>query len=210
MSGVLEIKNSNFEDLFSILFRNYSESVGPRFLILVGGCSRTGKSTLAKKIESAFRKIGISTITVELDNWLLGIDERTGNETVRERYNYLAIVEAIMKLLNGEKIFPPIYNPKTRRVNRNNVSSDLQISKGVCIVEGVIALDIPSLRDLSDFNIYTELNDKIRKKRLLEFYHQHKKFPIDKCNDIISARELEEIPIIKETMIFADIVYYTE
>lgn len=190
--------------------QKYAESENNCILLLIGGCSRTGKTTLAKELELEFRQNGVNSITVKLDNWLLGVNERNGQETVRERYNYSEIVESVRKILKGEKIFPPIYDPETRIVTRENLSDFFQIEKGICIVEGVIALAIRELRNLSDWKIFTEVNDEIRKKRLLEFYRDYKKCSHVESKEIIDTREVEEVPYIKETKIFADIIFCPE
>ncbi|MFX0087440.1 MAG: uridine kinase [Candidatus Hodarchaeota archaeon] len=190
--------------------KKYQKSKKNCFLVLIGGCSRTGKSTLAKKLERELKNKNINSITVKLDNWLLGIDERSGKETVSERYNYSEIVKSIRKIMKGEKIFPPIYNPKVRKVTRGNLTQFKQIDHGICIIDGVIALDIPDLRNLADLKIYTDLNDEIRKKRLLEFYNRYKKCSRRESEEIINAREMEEVPYVKETKVFADFVFYQE
>jgi uridine kinase len=166
---------NNHQDLVFILIERYTESRKGRFLVLVGGCSRTGKTMLATMLEKKLEQHNIKSITIKLDNWLLGLNERSGKETVSERYSYSEIYKSIRKIMKGEKIFPPIYNPKTRKVTRQNLTHYHQINEGICIVEGVIALDIPDLRNLSDFKIYSEVNDEIRRERLLEFYSEYKK-----------------------------------
>ncbi|MHA2246035.1 MAG: hypothetical protein ACXADY_13815 [Candidatus Hodarchaeales archaeon] len=138
----------------------------------------------------------------------MGIDERIGIEIVRERYNYSEIIKSMKYVLKGEKMYPPIYDPKTRAVSRENLSEYIQIEKGICIIEGVIALDIPELRTLSDIKIYTEVEDEIRKKRLMEFYCQFKECSAQESKEIINEREVEEVPYIKETEAFADIIYH--
>jgi uridine kinase len=177
---------------------------------LIGGCSRTGKTTLSEKLIKMSKIADINSIYVRLDNWLLGINERSGKETVTERFNYPAIIESVKAIKRGEKVFPPIYDPKTRLVTRGKSSQFIQIESGICIIDGVIALDIPELRDLSDFKIYTEVKDEIRKKRLMEFYNQYKKCSLLESKSIIEARELEEVPYIKKTKIFADFVFQSE
>jgi uridine kinase len=188
--------------------RKYQDVQKPCFLILIGGCSRTGKSTLATELKNKFKSNSINSIIIKLDNWLLGIDERIGIEIVRERYNYSEIIKSMKYVLKGEKMYPPIYDPKTRAVSRENLSEYIQIEKGICIIEGVIALDIPELRTLSDIKIYTEVEDEIRKKRLMEFYCQFKECSAQESKEIINEREVEEVPYIKETEAFADIIYH--
>ena len=178
-----------------------------RFLILIGGCSRTGKSYLAQELERKFRLNNVNSIVLNLDNWLIGIDERTGKETVSERYNYPKIISSVQKIMKGDRIFPPFYNSKTRLVTKSNETISVQLDAGICIVNGVVTLDIPELRKLANLKIFTEVNDDIRKHRLMEFYYQYKGCSSEESKMIIGERELEEVPYIKKTKIFADIVY---
>jgi len=194
-------------DIFSLLLQQFQTSGKQRFLVLIGGCSRTGKSTFAKLLQQKFEKQGVRTLVVSLDNWLLGIDERTGTETVRERYKYPEIVDALREVMAGRAVHPPVYDPKTRLVVHRRSPIALILDAGVCIVDGVIALDIPELRELSDFMIYTEIPDGIRKERLMDFYLHFKGCSLEETEKIIGDRELEEVTIIKETSTYADVIF---
>jgi len=194
-------------DIFSLLLEKYQTSGKPRFLLLIGGCSRSGKSTLSNVLQQKFSELGISAIVVNLDNWLLGIEERTGKETVRERYKYAQIVEALRGLMTGKEVHPPVYDPKTRRIVQKRGKNTLFLDSGVCIVDGVVALDIPELRTLSDFNIYTAVPDEIRRERLMDFYLNFKNRSLEETEKIIGERESEEVIIVKETITYADIIF---
>jgi uridine kinase len=80
----------------------------------------------------------------------------------------------------------------------------------VGIIDGVVALDIKGLRDLSDFTIYVETDDVVRKKRLKEFYREDKKCSVIETEQIIKSREIDEVGIIRETKKYADIIYRDE
>ncbi|MHA2237373.1 MAG: hypothetical protein ACXAB2_03260 [Candidatus Hodarchaeales archaeon] len=201
---------TSWQDTYKQMIQKYTESNKSIFLVLIGGCSRTGKTYLTEKLRSELKRYKINSIVIKLDNWLLGINERSGKETVRERFNYFEIRDSIKRIMKGEKIFSPIYDPKTRLVARENRSQFTQIKDGICFVDGVVALDIPELRTISDFKIYTQLNDELRKERLMEFYCTYKKCSPIESKEIIESRELEEVPIIKQTRRYADIIYHPE
>jgi uridine kinase len=194
-------------DPFPLILQQYQNSGKICFLILIGGCSRTGKSTLAQTLQERFIDAGINAIIVKLDNWLLGIDERTGNETVRERFKYPEIIDALTSLMNRQEIFPPFYDPKTRLVVQKKGPHPLYLESGICIVDGVVALDIPDLRELADFKIYLEIPDEIRKSRLVDFYTNYKNCTPEETEKIIEERELEEVMTVKETRIYADMIF---
>lgn len=199
-------KRAGFGEICKSILSAYSSSNKKRFFVLIGGCSRSGKTDLAQKLQAVIKRNNINCLIVCLDNWLKGIDERDGSETVRERYNYNKIIKDIEDLRKGIKIHPPVYNPMTRMVTKNN-ENQIFIDEGICIIDGAVALDIDELRLLSDFNIFVDIPDDLRKKRLMQFYSDYKKCSRDECEKIITSREIDEVPIIKKTRSYADIIY---
>lgn len=197
----------NYKKLFDCLLAAYTKSNKKRFMVLIGGCAQSGKTTLAKRIKKDLRKKNIEGIIISLENWLLGLNERKGTETVRKRFQYEKISEAITQIKDGNKVYASIYDPKTRLIVSKKSLNPIYINKGICIVDGVVALDIEELRSISDFNIFVDVDDDIRKKRLMKFYVDYKKCSIYESEKLIKARELEEVPTIKKTMNYADVIY---
>jgi len=83
--------------------------------MLIGGCSRTGKSTLASKLSKTFEADGVECGIVNLDSWLVSLEERKIDSTVMERYDCVAIIKAVKEILSGKKVFPPVYDVVSRR-----------------------------------------------------------------------------------------------
>ena len=63
------------------------------------------------------------------------------------------------------------------------------------------------LRDISYFNIFVDIDDDTRKKRLMKVYIDYKNCSVNESEKLINARELEEVPTIKKTMNYADVIY---
>ena len=200
-------KDVYYETLMDSLLKDYFKSNKKRFVVLIGGCSRSGKTTLANKIKVDCDKKNIKCIIISLDNWLLGLDERKGDETVKERFKYEDIVEAITQIIDGGTVYTSIYDPKTRMIVCEKSPEPIYIDEGICIIDGVIALDNKQLRKISDFKIFVDVKDAKRVKRLVEFYSNYKKCSLDKTRKIITSREEEEVPIIKKTKQYADLIY---
>lgn len=179
-------------------------SVDKPIVVGLGGCSRVGKTTLTKKIVKDLKANNIPYIEFNLDNMLVGINERKKSDTVRERYRYDEIVKNVVKLIKGEQIIIPKYDPKTRIVNTKN-KTKLKSDKGIILVDGVVALDIIPLREVYDLKVFVDTKDDIRLERLYDFYVNFKGIPKSNAKNIIEERELEEVPIIKRTRIFADL-----
>jgi D-glycero-D-manno-heptose 1,7-bisphosphate phosphatase len=178
-----------------------------QFFIAIGGCARSGKSTLAGQLATFFERAGVPTTLIGLDNWLLGIDERANAKSVRDRYRRSNIVEDILALHAGRAIQVARYNPLSRKIEGRDAPDQIKPVDGICIIEGVIALDIPKLREIADFTIFVEISDRERLARLHYFYNETKGCSHDESTAVIDARELEEIPVVKSTRIFAERIF---
>lgn len=201
----------SYAGLFRSMMVKYRDHQKDRAFVLIGGCSRSGKTTLSKKIEQDLNREGIASAIINLDNWLMGIDERSGKETVRERYHYENIERDIRKLQAGYPIHPPVYDPRTRMIiSRSRPGAISLRGGGIGIVDGTIALDIEALRKVALFKIFVEVEDNVRFVRLMRFYFEFKGCNLDETFSIIQNREKEEVRIIKETKPYADVIYMSQ
>ena len=177
-------------------------------LIIIGGASRTGKSIFAQVIKIAFNKKGKGLKVLALDHWILDVDKRTDEMTVKERYDYEEIAKTVNIILQGKKVNLPQYDPKTRKKSGETAEFQLEEDEGL-LVEGVVALDIQKLREESDYAIYLGIPDKVRKERFFDFY-SHKNLPLDQTKSLFEKRENDEIKIVKKTKKFANLVLEAE
>lgn len=175
------------------------------FIILIGGCSRSGKSTLATNLHSHFVRSGTKSIIVDLDSWIIDLEKRKTDSKVLKRYNVPLISNSIMRMLEGEIIHPPLYDPVSRKSKGNG--SPIQIGSGILIIEGVIALSINEFLTIADLKIFVDVPDFTRIKRLIHFYKTIKNLEKKDYRDIIIKRENEEVLFIKATKEKADIIY---
>ncbi|OGX23494.1 MAG: hypothetical protein A2Y03_04940 [Omnitrophica WOR_2 bacterium GWF2_38_59] len=202
------MKNCNtFECLLENLISEYKSFETNLYFVFIGGCSRSGKTTLVKMLCSEFHERNIESIVFSLDNYLLGIKERSGKETVRERYNYKQIELDLQKIKQGDKISPPFYDAKTRSVLKSKKQSPLFIKKGICVVEGVVALDLLKVNEWAMTRVFVEVEDNIRLNRLNEFYTEFKGLSHKEAKRIIDEREIEEVSTVKETKKNADYIF---
>ena len=176
-------------------------------LMLIGGCSRAGKSTLAHALASRFTAGDIAVCVLGLDHWLIGIDKRAPDSTVLQRYDCEAITTAISSLLRGETVHPPVYDVVTRRRVAERSDANVRVETGVVILEGVIALGIPDLLTLAQARIFTDVADDVRLARLRQFYTGTKGLSDDEAIAVIAEREVEEVPFIKATKANAEFLF---
>jgi len=99
-----------FDDIYQVICdkANLSDSTN---LILIGGCSRSGKTTLANNIATALIKNDLNALVVNIDSWIVSIEKRKLDSTVMERYESESIICAVKNLLRKKKFFHPIMIP---------------------------------------------------------------------------------------------------
>lgn len=176
-------------------------------IALVGGCSRTGKTVLVSKLTDNIISSGINTAVVNLDSWLVSVDNRKQNSSVLERYEIPSIISAIKKVQQGEVVYPPVYDAVYRKRIADSGNAPISITDGILFVEGVVALAIKELIENAALRIFVEIPDELRKQRLVQFYSDIKRLDRKEYENIIETREKEEVPFIKRTADNADVIF---
>jgi uridine kinase len=174
--------------------------------VLVGGCSRTGKTVLSSKLSESFISLGINTAIVKLDSWLVSVDNRKQDSSVLERYELPSIISSITKVQRGETICPPVYDAVSRRRVAKYGVDMISIKDGILFVEGVVAFAIEELIKNATLRIFVDIPDKLRKQRLVDFYSNIKRLDRKEYENIIETREKEEVPFIKRIVANADVI----
>jgi histidinol-phosphate phosphatase family protein len=173
-------------------------------LILVGGASRSGKSTAASVMKELFALMGKTTHILELDGWLKPAQERAEGGGVLGRYDMNAAVPEIIKLASSSSrlvIDWPQYDRKTKVLRPPR-----QISVGpsdVLIVEGVPALLGGYLDKEADMSIFINVDDDLRLSRVANEYNWRGEDESNITKKIYS-RELDEVLEVKLSAQFAN------
>ena len=152
-----------------------------------------------------FKKKDIPTLHLPLDHWLVDVRKRSPESKVLDRFEGSAIVQSVQRILLGETIYPPVYDPISRERVAEAGEKPYGLDRGVILVEGVIGLALEKLREMAQMKIYVEIPDVIRLERLQIFYRSVKGLA-EKGDSIIQLRELEEIPFIRSTRQWADLI----
>ncbi len=177
-------------------------------LILVAGGSASGKSTVVQEI---LEKAGLEDVLIiKHDDYYL--DQSDLPLEVRFQTNYdhpssldnLLLENHLKKLLSGESISKPLYDfvNHTRSKEIEHVKS-----KPVIIVEGILILENEHIRELSDMNLFVELDDDTRFiRRMLRDMKERGR----SLESIIAQYEKTVKPMfhkyIKPTKRFADVI----
>jgi len=104
-------------------------------IVLVGGCSRTGKTVLVSKLIGNAVSSGINAVSMQLDSWLISLEKRIGESSVLERYEVPPIISSIKRLQQTGQIYPPVYDAVSRRRIAESRVDPIYINEGILFVE---------------------------------------------------------------------------
>lgn len=150
--------NSNFQKV-----PTEQKSVGSRIVVITGG-SGSGKTLLAQHVA---KNIFCDECEI-LSHDMYYIDKDNFNPDYRVDYDAPESLDNVLlrrhiaQLKNGETIEAPIYDFKTR--DRLDQTRRVEAKK-VIIVEGILTLAIPEIRELADLSIFIHVDDDIRLSR---------------------------------------------
>lgn len=139
----------------------------PLIIAVVGG-SGSGKTTVARAIESA---LGVDAALIDQDAYYkdlahLDYAERTQiNFDHPDAFDTELLAEHLERLARGEPIAKPTYDyPRHTRAER----TELVEPRPVVVVEGILLLADARLRRLFDIKIFVDVADDVRFIRRLE------------------------------------------
>lgn len=175
-------ENYNRESIDKIITKVQSYGT-QNCLIMIGGNTRSGKSTLAKQLQIVLDELGKKTVVIKLDDWIKPHHERTGNENLEERFNIALMQNDIQNLLLA-----------------NSVENS-----HIIIIEGVPALKLNFKSDFSTIKIFKEINAEELKARIYKYYTT-KGLSTGQIDELYRVRNSDEYPIIAGHAELADIV----
>ena len=126
------------------------------FVIGVAGGSGSGKSTFTKRLKDCFPD---DIAVVSCDNYYLRRDNMPFEERKLQNYDspeafeFDLMVGQINDLKNGKDILCPVYDFALH--NRSDQVTEIK-AKPVILIDGILILSEPQLRQLMDMRIYVE------------------------------------------------------
>ena len=189
---------------FDRIFTRFNEFKESRpWVILIGGNTRTGKSTLASYLRLAFEKKGQTTLPVSLDNWLLSESDRKENMDVYARFQLPQIETDLKKLIAGDTLYKTTYVNHPERNAQPLILNPQGVR--VILVEGVVALSSPAIRELADLRLFTTLDPEVFMKRMEEYYTWRERSLADIAL-LVEKRKTDEYQLIEKESKFADMI----
>ncbi len=135
---------------------------GPCVCVGIGGGSGAGKTTLCRRLLSAFA--GVGTALVELDCYYRDRSALSPGERAELNYDHPDALESsllvrhVRDLKEGRAVECPVYDFAT-----HSRSGTRRIEPGrLVVVEGILALHWPELRELFDIAVFVDMDEAAR------------------------------------------------
>ncbi len=110
--GYLDFREANREidQAFIEMIQNLIEARGTPILITLAGPTAAGKTEITEQLLEAFDKMGKTTTTIEMDNFLLDRDFRDNKPMGKEATHFGLFKQCLAEILQGKKITIPRYD----------------------------------------------------------------------------------------------------
>lgn len=137
-------------------------------IVGIAGGSASGKTTIVNNIKELFQN---DIELISHDNYYLSNDDKTMEERMNLNYDHPSsfdtdkMIEDVKKLKSGEMIYRPVYD-YTKHTRAKEVVA--VYPKKVIILEGILILEDPRLRELMDIKIFVDTDaDERLMRRIL-------------------------------------------
>jgi histidinol-phosphate phosphatase family protein len=174
-------------------------------LILIGGLSRSGKSTLAHCLQEALQQKGIGSHIISLDGWIKEPEKR--GQSVIERYDLDALNHLIQTLAHRQ-VTCTLSIPRYSKLEfKAKWSEELTFAPDeVIILEGTIALLLSLAHAQAHVHHwYVDIDEAQRKERLLSEYRLRGR-SASEANATYERRQQDEAPYILASKKIASVI----
>lgn len=136
-----------------------------RFIIIIGGGSASGKSTLANLLVKSFKEKGIESLVIPTDNYYKDLSNLPFDVRAKMNFDdpyaieYHLLISHILMLLRGCEVESPVYDFATH--TRSDATQKLSPTP-VIIIEGLHALCYEELRVMGNLKVFVDIPDDIR------------------------------------------------
>lgn len=177
-------------------------------LIGITGGTGSGKSTIAREI---YKKFGEQCIAmIEQDSYYKDQSHLSFDERIKTNYDHpdafdtALIVEHLNMLLSDESIEKPIYDFEIH--NRKAETIRLE-PRDIVIVEGILILQEPEIRNLLDIKIYVDTDADVRIiRRLIRDINERGRTIDSVINQYLNVVRPMHLQFTEPTKRYADII----
>lgn len=177
-------------------------------LIGITGGTGSGKSTIAREI---YQKFGQECIAmIEQDSYYkdqsnLSLEDRCKtNYDHPDAFDTALLVQHLMQLLNGQAIEKPMYDFEVH----NRKSETVKVEpRDIIILEGILILQEPEIRNLLDIKIYVDTDADVRIiRRLIRDINERGRTVDSVINQYLNVVRPMHLQFTEPTKRYADII----
>ncbi len=139
-----------------------------RLLVLIAGPSGSGKSSLARSLETSLEAFGYSCVALSADNYYRDLSHLTRDERAQHNFDrpdaweHELLETHAEQLKKGGAINMPFYDFNTH--SRHKTTKAIE-ARDVIIFEGLFTLCHAGLRDLADLRIFSDVDNATARQR---------------------------------------------
>lgn len=139
-------------------------------IIGIAGGTASGKTTIAKKVYQSTSKQGTVSM-IKIDDYYKVLDHLSEDERRKvnydhpEAYDIELLKNQINDLKSGKQIVKPIYDFV---IHNRSKETEIINPSNIVIIEGILTLAIPEIRELCDIKLFVDTPDDIRFIRRLQ------------------------------------------
>lgn len=177
-------------------------------LIGITGGTGSGKSTIAKEIYNKFNQQCIAMI--EQDSYYKDQSDLSFEERVKINYDHphafdtTLLVSHLKELLLGNAIEKPIYDFE---IHNRKCETVVVEPRDIVIVEGILILQEPEIRELLDIKIYVDTDADVRIiRRLVRDINERGRTVDSVINQYLNVVRPMHMQFIETTKRYADII----
>ena len=139
-------------------------------IIGIAGGTASGKTTIAKKVYQSTSKQGTVSM-IKIDDYYKVLDHLSEDERRKVNYDHPdaydieLLKNQINDLKSGKQIVKPIYDFV---IHNRSKETEIINPSNIVIIEGILTLAIPEIRELCDIKLFVDTPDDIRFIRRLQ------------------------------------------
>ena len=143
--------------------------MGHPVLIGVAGGSGSGKTTVARELYRQFQDE--SVIMIEQDSYYKDQSHLSMEERVLTNYDHPfafdndLLLAHLQELMNGNSVYKPLYDYKIHTRSHERI---LVEPKNVVILEGMMILEDPRIREMMDIKVFVDTDADVRIVRRIQ------------------------------------------
>lgn len=176
-------------------------------IVGIAGGSASGKTTIVNNIKELFQN---DIELISHDNYYLSNDDKTMEERVKLNYDHPSsfdtdkMIEDVKKLKAGEIIYRPVYD-YTQHTRAEEV---VEVHpKKVIILEGILILEDPKLRDLMDIKVFVDTDaDERLMRRILRDTQERGRTVESVLNQYVTTVKPMHEQFVEPSKKYADII----